>query len=79
MTKKPINPALPAMKHGKWQIEDHAQGSDCREVLLFRMVDQDHEFSLPLSVVLNCLWIAEKEGYVPKLPEQWKIDVENAY
>ena len=35
------------------------------------MEDNQHQFSLGLSTVLRCLAIAEKEGYVPKLPYDW--------
>ncbi|MEJ1319618.1 hypothetical protein ACPBEH_11530 (plasmid) [Latilactobacillus sp. 5-91] len=79
MAKKELNQANPLLKAGQWQIEDHTQGQDCSEALLFKMKDRDHEFALPLSVVLNCLWVAEKEGYVPPLSDKWWIDVKNAY
>lgn len=39
------------------------------------MKDNYHEFSLSISVVLNCLFIAEKEGYVPRLPDYWWIQI----
>jgi len=79
MVKGNINQANPLIKNDQWQIEDHTQGQDCDEALLFMMKDHDHEFALPLSVVLNCLWVAEKEGYVPALSNDWWIAVKNAY
>lgn len=77
MKKDKLNQAQPKIKDGKWQIEDHTGGEDCCEALLFSMQDDQHEFSLPLSVVIKCLWIAEKEGYVPPLTDQWWIDTRN--
>ncbi|AGO09777.1 hypothetical protein Lp16_H062 (plasmid) [Lactiplantibacillus plantarum 16] len=73
-----INQARPKIKADKWQVEDHAGGEDCCEALLLKMPAGQREFSLPLSVVINCLWIAEKEGYVPPLADQWWIDIRNA-
>jgi hypothetical protein len=35
------------------------------------MKDKQHEFSIGLRTILYCLTIAEKEGYVPKLPADW--------
>jgi len=43
----------------------------CREELVFAMQDNAHQFSLGLYTVLKCLAIAEKEGYVPPLPDGW--------
>ena len=47
MAKKELNQANPLLKAGQWQIEDHTQGQDCSEALLFKMKDRDHEFALP--------------------------------
>ena len=45
----------------------------CHEELVFAMQDKTHQFSLGLSTLLECLMIAEKEGYVPALlPEWWQ-------
>lgn len=65
------NKAQPRIVDGKWLVEDHTGHEDCQEELLFAMRDQEHEFSLGLSVVLNCLSIAEEEGFVPQLPDDW--------
>ena len=54
---------------------DHVNCESCFENLVFAMRDNNHDFSLGLSTVLECLNIAEKEGYVPKLPAEWWIDV----
>jgi len=47
----------------------------CHEELVFAMQDTHHQFSLGLSTVLECLAIAEKDGFVPKLPEDWWIEI----
>lgn len=43
----------------------------CPEELIFAMRDKYHEFSLGLTTILECLQIAESEGYVPELPIAW--------
>ena len=47
----------------------------CREELVFAMQDNEHQFSLGLYTVLRCLAIAEKEGYLPPLPDEWWVQV----
>ncbi|QCZ44822.1 hypothetical protein [Levilactobacillus brevis] len=69
--KKISSRALPKIVDRKWLVADHTDCEDCEEELLFLMCDQEHEFSLGLSVVLNCLSIAEEEGFVPQLPNDW--------
>lgn len=69
--KQATNQAQPKIVDGKWAVEDHTAHEDCQEELLFAMRDQEHDFSLGLSVVLNCLSIAEEEGFVPQLPDGW--------
>lgn len=44
---------------------------NCADPLIFALKDRHHEFSLGLFSVLECLKLAEKEGYVPELPEDW--------
>lgn len=48
---------------------------DCGELLVFGMQDKQHTFSLGLSSVLECLSIAERDGFVPKLPDEWWVQV----
>jgi hypothetical protein len=62
-----FNRALP--DGGKFQ--DVSDCEDCLEELVFAMKDKQHEFSIGLRTILYCLTIAEKEGYVPKLPADW--------
>lgn len=71
INKTNVNEALPSLKEKMWQVKDHTMCEECSEELFFEMKDNYHEFSLSLSVVLNCLFIAEKEGYVPQLPDTW--------
>ncbi|NTM07706.1 hypothetical protein HQ705_11855 [Enterococcus faecium] len=69
------NKAMPKIEKGMWQVEDHTQGEECVEELMFMMKDKYHEFSLGLSTVLKCLAIAEKEGYVPPLSDDWWLQI----
>ena len=43
--------------------------------IYFLMKDEIHEFSIGLDTILRCLSIAEAEGHVPKLPEEWWIKI----
>lgn len=43
----------------------------CNEALTFVLRDNYHHFSLPLSTLLECLYVAEKQGEVPALPDGW--------
>ena len=70
-----VNRATPKTEQGVWRVEDHTEGDECVEELQFAMKDKYHEFSLGLSVVLECLVVAEKEGFVPPLPENWWIQL----
>ncbi|MDH3000188.1 hypothetical protein A1D23_08325 [Chelonobacter oris] len=40
----------------------------CDEPLYFALRDRHHEFSLPLSTLLECLKFAENEGVIPAIP-----------
>ena len=55
------------------------QCPNCDEPLVFALKDKYHEFSMGLSTVLQLLLVAEKEGYVPKLPDEWVIQVLNDF
>lgn len=52
---------------------------NCDEPLVFGLKDKYHEFSIGLSTVLQLLLVAEKQGYVPKLPNEWVIQVINDF
>lgn len=51
----------------------------CDDPLLFAMRDNYHEFSMGLLTILQCLSLAEKEGYVPSLPEAWWVQLAVRY
>lgn len=44
---------------------------NCFEQVVFNLRDKDHEFSMGLSTVLECLAFAVKNGDLPKLPQSW--------
>ncbi|EOS8080140.1 hypothetical protein DSH53_RS13745 [Enterococcus hirae] len=69
------NQVSPKLQEGVWQVEDHTLCEEYSEELFFKMKDNYYEFSLNISVVLNCLFIAEKEGYVPRLPDSWWVQI----
>lgn len=50
---------------------------NCFEQVVFLLRDKDHEFSMGLTTVLDCLAFSIKNGDLPKLPESWVSDVEN--
>ncbi len=49
----------------------------CSEDLAFALKDNYHEFSIGLSTIMHCVAIAEYEGYLPKLPDEWWTKVGN--
>lgn len=51
----------------------------CDEYMVFAMQDKHHQFTLGLSTLLECLYIAEKEGAVPQLPDQWWLALSTRY
>ena len=55
------------------------QCPNCDEPLVFALKDKYHEFSMGLSTVLQLLLVAEEQGYVPKLPDEWVIQVLNDF
>lgn len=73
--KKNSTIAQPKLEDGKWKVRNHTAAEACNEELFFEMKDSNHEFSLGLSIVLNCLSIAEEEGFVPALPKEWWIQI----
>lgn len=51
----------------------------CDDPILFAMEDKKHTFSMGLFTILKCLRIAEQEGYVPNLPEEWWYNIRLNY
>lgn len=44
---------------------------ECFEPVVFLLKDKEHEFSLGLSTVLECLAFAVRTGDLPKIPTSW--------
>lgn len=59
------------LPHNSGVATDCTDFECCPEELVFAMQDTKHAFSLGLTTVLECLDIAEREGYVPPLPDDW--------
>jgi len=51
----------------------------CDGVLLFAMQDNHHTFTMDLVTILQCVKMAEEEGGIPELPEDWWQEVVNRY
>ena len=79
MKNKEIFENRAELKGGNQHIKDCTDYECCREELVFAMEDTEHKFSLGLFTVLECLLIAEKEGYVPTLPADWWLQVRGHY
>ena len=60
-----------AIRRDTVTTEDCTDFECCPEELVFAMKDNHHHFSLGLTTVIECLQIAEIQGYVPKLPQEW--------
>jgi hypothetical protein len=58
---------------------DTQDSSVNEEEMIFALQDRHHQFSMGLSTVLQCLRMAEREGGVPDLPEDWWIQVKRRY
>ena len=56
-------------------VIDHTPCDRCMEDFVFAMKDNYHSFSIGLTTILQCLFIAEQEGCVPELPRDWTITV----
>lgn len=52
---------------------------NCDENMVFNFKDGNHIFHLPLSKILECLLIAEAEGQVPEIDENWWNILEELY
>ena len=49
----------------------------CCESVIFHLRDKDHEFTMGLSTVLECLMFAIAHGDLPKLPLSWLGDADD--
>lgn len=68
------------IQNGDCDIQSQDNTCDyCNDPLLFAMQDNFHKFSIGLFTILQCLKLAEDEGHVPHLPEDWWIQLANRY
>lgn len=49
----------------------------CCESVIFHLRDNEHEFTMGLSTVLECLMFAVQQGDLPKLPLSWLSDADD--
>ena len=52
---------------------------NCDGNMVFNFKNGNHIFHLPLSKILECLLIAEAEGQVPEIDENWWNILEELY
>lgn len=52
---------------------------NCFERVVFLLKDKEHEFSMGLTTVLQCLEFAIRSGALPKLPSSWVGATERFY
>ncbi len=55
------------------------QCKKCPERVVFVLRDKEHEFSIGLSSVVECLAFAVKNGDLPKLPRHWVSMIDDIY
>ena len=58
---------------------EHIICNNCFEQVVFLLKDKDHEFSVGLSTIVECLAFAIKNGDLPKLPSSWLNLVDSLY
>ena len=49
----------------------------CCESVIFHLRDKEHEFTMGLSTVLECIMFAIEQGDLPKLPMSWLADADH--
>lgn len=49
----------------------------CCESVIFHLCNNEHEFTMGLSTVLECLMFAIQQGDLPKLPLSWLGDADD--
>lgn len=52
---------------------------NCFEQLVFMLKDKEHEFSVGLTTILECLEFAILDGDLPKLSSDWIEAVQSRY
>ncbi|MCT4625673.1 hypothetical protein [Halodesulfovibrio sp.] len=61
------------------QNDDFSGCPTCSEEVIFAMEDSFHHFSIGLRTILQCLNLAEMQGYIPPLPDEWWNEVANRH
>ena len=60
------------------EMAERVYCDNCFEHVVFMLRDKDHEFSMGLITVMQCLAFAIENGDLPKLPQSWLADVDFA-
>ena len=50
---------------------------NCCESVIFHLRNNEHEFTVGLSTILECLMFAISQGDLPKLPLSWLADADD--
>ncbi len=58
---------------------EHIHCENCFEQVVFLLRDNNHEFSMGLKSVLECVMFAIKNGHLPELPLSWLASVDDVY
>lgn len=67
------------LNRAKVESSEEIACDNCYEHVVFLLKDKDHEFSVGLTTVLECLMFAIKNGNLPKLPKNWVRLVDGYY
>lgn len=59
--------------------EVEADQEDYFEQTVFLLRDNDHEFSVGLITMLECVGIAIENGELPKFPKSWFDEIDGVY
>lgn len=77
INKKQKNTSQDNIAEFQHTIKNHCDC--CVSPLLFQMQDKYHEFSLDVLTILRCLHLAEEQGAVPTLGDEFWRQVEATY
>jgi hypothetical protein len=75
-----INPAVPVRdEYGNIVAREYYSDDSDNPYIFAMRDDKNHEFTLELLTLLECLRLSEEEGHVPLLPGAWWIQLANRY
>ncbi|MDM1716482.1 hypothetical protein [Thiopseudomonas alkaliphila] len=60
-------------------LDANPPATEQADYMIFAMQDKHHQFSLGLSTLLECLYIAEQEGAMLQSPDQWWLALSTRY